>query len=481
MTQKQYPMTESPRINPFLPSWEYIPDGEPHVFGDRVYLYGSHDQYGGCAFCLGDYVCWSAPVSDLRHWTFEGVIYRKTDDPSNRDGKLCLYAPDVEQGEDGRYYLYYVLDQQATVGVAVCDQPAGVYRFLGRVRHADGTLLGERAGDEPQFDPAVLREGSRTYLFTGFCAQGDKSRHGAMMTVLDRDMLTVLQAPRTVLPGCEYAMDTDFAAHPYFEGPSIRKIGDLYYLAYSSLSMHALCYAIAERPEGPYRYQGVLVSNCDLYIDSYKPWDKPTAYGGNNHGGILTLGNTHYIFYPRHTNGHWYSRQACAEKLVMRPDHTFAQAPISSCGLNEGPLPGRGRYPANAACYLFTGDNECLSSVPGQPKIVQDTAEEERAQGYIVDIKDGTTIGFNAFRFEKTRGLGIRTRGYAAGTFEVRLQLDGPPLAEIGVRYTSVWADACAAVSFPDGVSRLFLTYRAPLAPPDPSHASLQLHSIVLY
>ena len=24
--------------NPILPAWEYIPDGEPRVFGDRVYL-----------------------------------------------------------------------------------------------------------------------------------------------------------------------------------------------------------------------------------------------------------------------------------------------------------------------------------------------------------------------------------------------------------------------------------------------------------
>lgn len=24
--------------NPFLPEWEYIPDGEPRVFGSRVYL-----------------------------------------------------------------------------------------------------------------------------------------------------------------------------------------------------------------------------------------------------------------------------------------------------------------------------------------------------------------------------------------------------------------------------------------------------------
>lgn len=38
--------------NPFLPLWEYIPDGEPYVFEDpdkpgeyRVYIYGSHDSY----------------------------------------------------------------------------------------------------------------------------------------------------------------------------------------------------------------------------------------------------------------------------------------------------------------------------------------------------------------------------------------------------------------------------------------------------
>lgn len=38
-------MSSKQGFNPYLPSWEYIPDGEPHVFGDRVYLYGSHDLF----------------------------------------------------------------------------------------------------------------------------------------------------------------------------------------------------------------------------------------------------------------------------------------------------------------------------------------------------------------------------------------------------------------------------------------------------
>jgi hypothetical protein len=55
--------------NPFLPSYEYIPDGEPRVFGDRVYLYGSHDKAGSRRFC--DYILkvWSAPLTNLNVWT----------------------------------------------------------------------------------------------------------------------------------------------------------------------------------------------------------------------------------------------------------------------------------------------------------------------------------------------------------------------------------------------------------------------------
>ena len=40
-------MTKKQAVNPYLPLNQYVPDGEPHVFGDRVYVYGSHDQEGG--------------------------------------------------------------------------------------------------------------------------------------------------------------------------------------------------------------------------------------------------------------------------------------------------------------------------------------------------------------------------------------------------------------------------------------------------
>ncbi|MEI3151867.1 MAG: family 43 glycosylhydrolase [Mediterraneibacter faecis] len=120
-------------FNPYLPSWEYIPDGEPHVFGDRVYVYGSHDSFGA----------------------------------RNKLGIRCLYAPDVTQGPDGRYYLYYAFDFMGEMGVAVCDTPAGRYEFYGHVHFKDGHVWG-KSGEPFPFDPGILvDDDKRVYLCWG--------------------------------------------------------------------------------------------------------------------------------------------------------------------------------------------------------------------------------------------------------------------------------------------------------------------------
>lgn len=93
-------------MNPYLPSWEYVPDGEPHVFGKRVYIYGSHDRFAGYAFCQNDYVCWSAPVDDLTDWQYEGIIYTRAEAAHNEDGRQCLYAPDAVSDSPCRSFVY---------------------------------------------------------------------------------------------------------------------------------------------------------------------------------------------------------------------------------------------------------------------------------------------------------------------------------------------------------------------------------------
>lgn len=445
--------------NPYLPSWEYVPDGEPHIFGDRVYVYGSHDMYNGHVFCLGDYVCWSAPVNDLSDWRYEGVIYEKTQDPENPLGKMCLYAPDVTKGPDGRYYLYYVLDKISVVSVAVCDTPAGKYQFYGYVHDSQGDRLGERPSDEPQFDPAVITIEEKTYLYTGFAFATDTSRHGSMATVLGPDMLTILEEPVFVAPSGSYSAGTGFEGHEFFEAPSIRKKDDTFYLIYSSVAMHELCYATSKNPVKGFQYGGVIVSNCDIGISYDKPENKPIAYGANNHGGIIEIKDQWYIFYHRHTNGTWYSRQGCAEKIDILPDGSIPQVEITSCGLNDGPLVGKGEYPTYIACNLLTSIDHIYVGEKDCPMIIQDGRDGDKDPAYISNIKDTATIGFKYFDFKDVKNIGIKVRGYASGFFEVRTSLNGPVLTKIPVVYTNIWEEYVEDISLPDGKQAIYLTY----------------------
>ena len=244
--------------NPYLPEYEYIPDGEPHVFGSRVYIYGSHDRFNGKKFCMNDYVCYSADIKDLSDWRYEGIIYRKNQDPRMKSGEFELWAPDVVKGKDGRYYLYYCPDDRIkSIGVAVSDTPAGPYEFLGVVQDKNGKWIGERPGDTIQFDPGVfIDEDGTIYLYSGNgprdCSGIGKEPKASVVMTLEDDMVTIRTEPQKLLPVLGEAEGTGFEGHEFFEASSIRKIGSKYYLIYSSNSLHELCYAISDYPDCGY-------------------------------------------------------------------------------------------------------------------------------------------------------------------------------------------------------------------------------------
>ncbi len=414
-------------FNPYLPSWEYIPDGEPHVFGDRVYVYGSHDRFNAPIFCVNDYVCWSAPVDDLSDWRYEGVIYLKNQDPKNKLGLRLLFAPDVCRGANGRYYLYYAFDFMGIMGVAVCDTPAGHYQFLGHVRYPDGTVWGRKKGDQFPFDPGVLADDDgRIWLYSGFYTPtpGFKKlkNDGGTVVELERDMLTIKGEPQVIFPK---EGPGSFPNHEFFEASSIRKDGDKYIFVYSSRHNHELCYAVSDRPDGGFTFGGTLVSQGDLFLDGNEDERKGLNYLGNTHGGLLNIGEDWYIFYHRQTNRHSYSRQACAEKLVRSPDGSFRQAELTSCGLNGGPLRGIGRYPAYIACNLWSRDGvgryDCPSprrAFATHPFFTQTGKDREGDGGqYIANMRDGAVAGFKYFDIRELKTVSVELSGAAEGEF----------------------------------------------------------------
>lgn len=462
-------------VNPYLPSWEYIPDGEPHIFGDRVYVYGSHDKFNAPIFCVNDYVCWSAPMDDLSDWRYEGVIFKKNQDPKNKLGLRLLFAPDVCQGPDGRYYLYYAFDFMGIMGVAVCDEPAGQYQFLGHIHYKDGTIWGRRAGDQFPFDPGVLADDDgRIWLYSGFYTPtpaivtgGTKLKNdGGVVVELEQDMVTIKTEPKLIFPK---EGPGSFPDHEFFEASSIRKDGGRYIFVYSSRHNHELCYAVSERPDGGFIYGGTLVSQGDLFMDGRTEEKDGTNYLGNTHGGMLKVGDQWYIFYHRQTNRHSYSRQACAEKLAQDPDGSFRQAEVTSCGLNNGPLKGEGRYEARIACNLWS--KEGVGRYDGQspkkrlaahPYFTQ-TGKDREGDGdqYIANMRDGATAGFKYFEIDHLENISVELSGRAEGKFLVSATPDFQVTAAcIPVKLdSSERKDFGSVCTIDDGVSALYFRF----------------------
>lgn len=465
-------------FNPYLPSWEYIPDGEPHVFGDRVYVYGSHDRFGANFFCLNDYVCWSAPLSDLSDWKYEGVIYRKKQDFLNRSGRRCFFAPDVVKGPDGRYYLYYTLDFVGPIAmsVAVCDSPVGKYEFLGHVRFPDGHVWGSKSGEPYPFDPGVLvDDDGRVYLYSGFATKlpaiatafRNLTNDGGVVFELEPDMLTIRNGPDLVFPRKNRL--GAFENHAFFEASSIRKIDEKYCFVYSSEHNHELCYAIGENPKGPFTFGGTLVDLGDLFLNEITDESYAKNYLGNTHGGLLEVDGQWYTFYHRQTNRHSYSRQACAEKLKRRPDGGFYQAEVTSCGLNSGPLKGEGKYEARIACNLWSAKGTARYDIKFprfrlalHPYFTQSGKDrEENGDQYIANMRDGSVAGFKYFAIHNLNTVAVEVRGKADGV--IRLSTTPDFITESA--QIPVWSEEGgiriveAACNITDGVTALYFQY----------------------
>ena len=92
---------------------------------------------------------------------------------------MLLFAPDVVQGIDKRYYLYYSVAHSSRMSVAVCDSPAGRFEYLGDVKTKDGRVYGISPGDYVQFDPGVfIDDDNSVYLYSGFCPKKTEDEHG---------------------------------------------------------------------------------------------------------------------------------------------------------------------------------------------------------------------------------------------------------------------------------------------------------------
>lgn len=475
-------------FNPFLPEGTYIPDGEPHVFGDRVYLFGSHDQEGGDSFCMLDYEGWSAPVNNLSAWESAGIIYSAKQDPMYSEKRPYMYAPDVVQGNDGRFYLYYCLagwkgesGYDGPISVAVNDAPNGKYEYLGFVRNPDGTPF----DDCVVFDPALINDDGVIRLYCGtnlywgmeikkwnqflLAPMASATYHrpkeqftakhnplGAFTVELADDMLTVKSKAKKILP--LPTRKNRFKGHSFYEGASIRKVGDTYYFIYSSEKNHELCYATSKFPDREFSYGGTIVSTGDVGMNGRKDKDRLNVTG-TTHGSIECIAGQWYVFYHRLSHGSDYSRQACAEPITIAPDGSIQQVEVSSCGLNNAPLNPDGIIPSTKACVLSNGKMPHVSNKKWDKPIPMVTHQGK--EHYITNFANGCFAGFKWFVFSgepihlsvTIRGTAIGKLGfYADNTFE-------KPIGSISVKGSSDWVTVNTDICPTKGILPLYVRY----------------------
>ena len=463
-------MMKRQAFNPYLPEGQYIPDGEPHVFGDRVYVYGSCDLPNGKRFCPGDYAVWSAPLSDLSDWSVKGVALPRKN-VWNKSGYKCMWAPDCTRGADGMYYLYFSFGFENRICVAKSNAPDGPFEPYGEVKHADGTLYGSKRGDNMCFDPGVFTDDDgQTYLYSGFSPKlairlGLKFKglknvraNGGQVMKLESDMLTLKSAPKMSIPGYKNSAGTGFEGYEFYEASSLRKIGGRYYFVYSTINSHELAYAVSDRPDGNFEFGGVIISNGDIGLNGNRA---PKNYWGNNHGSLACVRGQWYIFYHKQTNKTEQSRQGCAEPIEIGADGRIAQVEMTSCGLNGGPLAGSGEYPAYIACGLRSALGACKCAYgpvqrwkyAAHPCITQ----KGNAQ-YIENLKGGASVTFKYFDIKELEKVSVTVRGHG-GNVSVFADGEKAPVAVIQTKDSADWRKFEGAASLFGGVHSLTFVF----------------------
>jgi hypothetical protein len=213
--------------------------------------------------------------------------------------------------------------------------------------------------------------------------------------------------------------------HAFFEAASIRKIKNAYYLLYASSRIHELCYAVSTKPNSGFVYGGTIISNGDIGFNGISS-DTARNATANIHGGLACLGGKWYMFYHRHTNGTQFSRQGCAEPIIIEANDSIPQVEMTSCGLNNGVMSAKGTTPAYVACNLYKGSGAKpirfgLPNVEG-PFVTEDHEQLPAAARvpYVANITNTSVVGFRYLEFDGTeKEVAVSLRGKGGGSISV--------------------------------------------------------------
>jgi arabinoxylan arabinofuranohydrolase len=278
--------------NPIVQTY-YTADPAPVVYGDRLYVYVSHDEdmTVNNFYTMNDWRLYS--TVDMVNWTDHGTPAAGATFSWFTDN---AWAP---QGisRNGQYYLFVPLNNNtgAKIGVGVADNPAGPFMdALGQALAASGS---------GNIDPTVfIDDDDQAYMYWG----------NATLRYVR------LNSNMTSYTGSV----TNVALDGFLEGPWFYKRESRYYLVYAATGnvTEKLSYATSDSPTGPWTTRGDIMPSGTTYT---------------NHAGVVDYKGHSYFFYHNSAlpGGNDYRRSVCVEEFTYGADGSIPMLPMTG----EGP------------------------------------------------------------------------------------------------------------------------------------------------
>lgn len=389
--------------NPFIRN-QFTADPTARVFGDRVYVYPSHDilaQPGKGRvgwFCMEDYHVFSS--ANLTDWTDHGMIVSQTKVPWANPAGYSMWAPDCIE-RNGKYYFYFPTLPKDTVlygrsfgiGVAVADKPTGPF-----VPEAE-PIKGVKGIDPNVF----IDKDGQAYLYW---SQGNiyVAKLKENMKELASEVVTIPNLPTKGLK----------------EGPFVFERNGLYYLTFPHVEnkTERLEYAIGDNPMGPFKMTGVIM-------------DESATGCWTNHHSILQYKKQWYLFY--HHND--YSPKFDKARSVRLDSLSF-----NADGTIQKVIPTlRGAGVTNAKTeiqidrYSKIGEQTSVSFI--------DTADTFK--GWKTKFAEpGAWVQYNTVDFgnQPVKKMMFKMLAEQDGTLEIRTgSLTGPLLSKVDIKKTNEW------------------------------------------
>jgi hypothetical protein len=408
--------------NPFITN-QFTADPTARVFGDRVYVYPSHDiratpGHGRAGwFVMEDYHVFSS--ANLTNWTDHGVIVTQNKVPWVKPDSYSMWAPDCIF-RNGKYYFYFPSTPKDTtngkgftIGVAVADKPIGPFvpqpTSIKGVRGIDPNVFIDKDG--------------QAYLYW---SQGNI--YGAK---LKENMLELASEPKTL---------GELPTKGLKEGPYLFERKGIYYLTYPHVEnkTERLEYATSTSPLGPFTVKGVIMD------------ESPTGCWTNHHS-LLQFKNQWYLFYHHNDLSPKFdkNRSVRIDSLSFAADGSIRKV--------KPTLRGVGLTDARQKIQL---DRYSRLSEQGAAIAFLDTANTFQGWKTVFAGNSGW-VQYNgvAFGTQKPKTVLLRGASSAGATLQIRLDnAAGPVIAEVTVPKGSAWQDIKAPVlAFKPGTHALFV------------------------